>query len=447
MAGGVFKKNEAKVRPGVYVNIANGRQSTAFNASQRGVVVLPLIGYDYGPRDEFLEISKDSPDKYEAQLGRSVYDSENTFMIMINMILQNADRVYVYIPDSGKQASGTAEIGEATLNLKAKYKGTLGNKLQVSSVANPVDGFDVSVYLDGNEVETFESVKDASELADVSDYVEFTGTGALAAFASASLAGGTDETSGKGEITTFLDKCEKIKFNCMAFPSDDAALHAAVLTKIRYIRENIGWKCQAVVPNFPADYEGIINLTNSFSYGDVDLTTAEATAWLAGATAGASYSDSNTYRVVTGATGLIGEKSNEEAIAAIKAGETFFSLNEDGNVMLEYDSNSLVSFTKDTPPQANKNRPLRVYDTWCNDCLETFVPGQTNNDEDGWTNMEGTGKAMLKAYEADHAITNVDLDNDFIVDRSKSIDDKVYITAGLQATDSADKYYITTYAR
>lgn len=448
MAGGTFKNSQAKTRPGTYVNLKNGRARTPV-ASERGVGIIPLIGYDWGLRDELIQLTADSPDAHQAELGRSVYD-DNEFMLMVRMMLMGAATVYVYIPDGGTAATKAITVGEATLTATAKYKGTLGNKIQIVSVANPVSGFDVSVYLDGSEVEMFERCATFGDLAGVSEYVEFTGTAAtqLAAFASQTLSGGTDATgSSNTGVTAFLDKAEKVRFNTMCFPVTEAALQTALLTKIKYIRETIGWKCQAVAPNFAADYEGIINLVNAFTIEDTDLSVAQACAWLAGATAGADYVTSLTYATVAGATRVVGEMTNEEAVAAIKAGKTFFTIAEDGSVILEYDTNSLVTFTDDKPADANKNRPLRVYDSWCNDLLTTFVPGRYDNDSDGWTVVEGLGRALLAAYEEDGAITNVDAEADFVVDQEKSVGDSMYINSGIQAVDSADKYYITTIAR
>ena len=448
MAGGIFQNSALKTRPGTYVNLKNGRATTPVT-SVRGVALIPLSGYDWGPRGSFIRLSADGPDAHLAELGRSIYDDDDN-MRMLRLMLLNSATVYVYIVDGGAKATKSISLGEsATMTATAKYKGTLGNKIQIVSVANPTSGFDISIYLDGALVETFEKMATVGDLEGVSDYVDFTGTAAtaLAAFASQTLSGGTDTVTGNTGITDFLDKSEKIRFNTMCFPLTDAALQTALKTKIKYIRETIGWKCQAVAPNFVADYEGIINLTNSFVYDDTELTTAQACAWLAGATAGAAYNDSLTYAVVDGATGVVGELSNEAAIAAIKAGKTFFSVAEDQSVILEYDINSLTTFTSDKPADINKNRPLRVYDSWCNDLLTTFVPGTYDNDSDGWTVVEGLGRAMLRAYEEDGAITNVDLEADFVVDQEKSIGDSMYINSGLQAVDSADKYYITTIAR
>lgn len=447
MAGGTFNLAQKKIRPGTYVNTINGRRQNDEPAAA-GVATIPLLGYDWGPRGEWIILEAGSPDAFRAKLGRSVHDETNTFMIMLATMLMGAAVVYAYIPDIGAKASATKTFtGDVTVTFTAKYKGTLGNKISVVSVANPVSGFDVSVYLDGELVEIMEGLTNVADID--SEYIDAsaTGTVALEAFASATLANGTDGTVSNTEVTAYLDAAEGIRFNCMAFPSTDSSQQAALLTKIRYIRETIGWKCQAVAPDFVANYEGIINLTNAFKYGDVSLSKAQACAWLAGMTAGADFATSLTYRQVAGATGVVGILTNEQAISAIKAGKAFFITDENGNVVLETDINSRTTFDSTTPANINKNRPLRVYDQFANDCLVTFRPNQFDNNEAGYQAIEGVGRGMLVAYESSGAIQNVDAENDFVVDRSQSADDYVVINVGLQALDSIEKYYIQVIAR
>ena len=444
MAGGTFKLSTPKVRPGTYVNIRNGKQPTASSAPS-GVAIIPLIGYDWGPRGEMIHLTNESPDAAKIKFGRSIYD-DNEFMIMLQLIFLNATEVYVYIADGGEKAKGTITLKNGTGNVVAKYPGSLGNKIKIVSVANPDGGFDISIVLNGSEVELIEGATKITDLK--SDYVDFSGEGELTAFASASLTGGTDEESKQNaSVATFLDMAEKIKFNYMAFPTSEESLITAAVSKIKYIRNSIGWKCGLVVAESAADYEDIYNLTNSFEYAGIKLTTVQATAWLAGAAAAAGYTTSLTYTTVTGATAVVGGKTNEEAIQSIKHGETFFTSSESGDVILEYDVNSKVTFTQDDPVDILKGRPCRVYDSFANDLLLTFVPGKFDNDPTGWTVMEGLGRAILKAYQNDRAIQNVDEENDFIVDRGASTGDSVYITCGIQPVDSAEKYYFTVIAR
>lgn len=444
MAGGTFKLSSPKVRPGAYVVTKNGKQPTASNAPS-GIAIIPLIGYDWGPRGEMIHLTNESPDAAKVKFGRSIYD-DNECMVMLQLMFLNATEVYTYIAGGGEKAKGTITLKSGTGNVAAKYPGTLGNKLKVVSVANPEGGFDVSVVLDGSEVELIEGATKVTDLK--SDYVDFAGEGELAAFASASLTGGTNEDSKvNASVATFLDMAEKIKFNCMALPTSEASLITAAVTKIKYIRNSIGWKCGLVVANSAADYENIYNLTNAAEYAGEELTIPQSAAWLAGAIAAAGYTSSLTYKIFTGATGVVGAKTNEEAIQAIKKGEIFFTVSESGDVIVEYDVNSKVTFTQDDPADIMKGRPCRVYDSFANDLLLTFVPGRFNNDPTGWTVMEGLGRAILKAYQNDGAIQNVDEENDFLVDRGASTGDSVYISCGIQPVDSAEKYYFTVIAR
>lgn len=444
MAGGTFKLSSPKVRPGAYVVTKNGKQPTASNAPS-GIAIIPLIGYDWGPRGEMIHLTNESPDAAKVKFGRSIYD-DNECMVMLQLMFLNATEVYTYIAGGGEKAKGTITLKSGTGNVTAKYPGTLGNKLKIVSVANPEGGFDVSVVLDGSEVELIEGATKVTDLK--SDYVDFAGEGELTAFASASLAGGTNEDSKvNASVATFLDMAEKIKFNCMALPTSDTSLITAAVTKIKYIRNSIGWKCGLVVANSAADYENIYNLTNAAEYAGEKLTIPQSAAWLAGALAAAGYTSSLTYKIFTGATGVVGAKTNEEAIQAIKKGEIFFTVSESGDVIVEYDVNSKVTFTQDDPADIMKGRPCRVYDSFANDLLLTFVPGSFNNDATGWTVMEGLGRAILKAYQNDGAIQNVDEENDFVVDRGSSAGDSVYITCGIQPVDSAEKYYFTVIAR
>lgn len=443
MAGGTFKPSQPKVRPGVYVNVKNGRAPEAVEAAS-GICMIPLLGYDYGPKGEWIHLTAESPDAEKTKLGRSIYD-DNMSMRMIALAFQNATEVYVGICNTGgKEASG--KIGEVTAT--AKYAGTLGNKLKIVTAANPTEtgSFDVSVFLDGSEVEYFEKVSKYSDVE--SGYVTFDkSSSAITATAGVSLSGGTDGENSTAGFAKMLDAVEKYHFDCMAVPTSDQSLITSVLSKIKYIRNSIGWKCTAVFANFAADYEAAYNLTNGFVYDGADVDALHATAWLAGAVAGADYTTSLTYTQVSGATGLVDEKNNEASIEAIKKGEIFFSVDEAGDIILEYDRNSKVTFTQDDPVDIYKGRPLRVYDTLANELLLTFVPNRFNNDSNGWDVMEGIGRSILKAYQNDGAIQNVDLENDFVIDRAQSKGESVYITVGIQPIDSAEKYYFTVISK
>ena len=442
MAGGTFDKSVGKVRPGTYINFEASNQST-LGSSDRGTVLIPLINHSYGPEKEFITISNGSVDSAIDKLGYSVYDDDPS-MLLIREAFKNASTVIVYIAKAGTKATGTG----GGLSAQAKYGGSRGNALSYSVAANPVAGFDVSVYLDGSTVEAFEGVTNVSALVD-SKYITFTaseGT-SLEAVAGVSLTGGTDGTAANSDIAAFLDDMESVNFNTLAFPVTEESLLAACVTKIKYLRENVGRGVKAVVPDYKADYEGIINVTNSVIINGVTLSDAQATAWVAGADASASNVQSNTHKIYVGAESVANAKTHEQAVAAIQNGEFFFSYSENGDVIVEYDINSLTSFTDRKDKSYSKNRVLRVFDSFAESIRLNFPPNKYSNNENGWDIMDGMGRSILKQFFDAGAIRNVDYDSDFAVVRGESKGDSTYFNVGLQPVDSAEKLYFTVKTR
>ena len=446
MAGGTFDRLAGKTRPGTYINFESTRQDTVGN-SERGNVLLPLIGHNFGPAKTFITLTAAAPDAERLKLGYSVYDEENEQMLLIREAFKNASKVIIYITESGEKAKATA----APLTVTAKYGGTRGNDIRFSVVANPVGGFDVNVFLDTEKTATYEGVKKVEDLIAVAAedaLVTFTGTGDLVAVAGTNLTGGTDVVSTNADVSGFIDKMEAVKFNTLCFPVTESALQTAAKTKIKYMRESMGKGVQVVMPDAVSpDYEGVISVTNGVVVGGKSLSHAQACAWVAGVTAAASCTKSNTYAVYDGATDIVDAKSNEEAIAAINNGELFFSFSEEGKVVVEYDINSLVSFVKPKDKTYRKNRVIRVFDAFAETVQLNFPPNKYDNSPTGWEVMKGIGKTLLKIYEDMGAIKNVDYDNDFLIDTSLSSGDETYFNVGLEPVDAAEKLYFTIKTR
>lgn len=450
MAGGTFDKSVGKVRPGTYINFTSARQDSV-SGSERGTVILPLANTDYGPAGELITLTASAPDGAKAKLGYSIYDDDPSGnMLLIREAFKGANSVIVYICSNGTAAASGTGGG---LSATAKYKGSRGNAISFSAAANPIDGFDIDVYLDGNLAESFENVTTAAELAD-SKYITFTAVEGteISAVAGVTLTGGKDSAASNEGVSAFLDAAEGIAWNTMAFPFNDASLQAAVKTKIKYMRENVGKCVQAVCPNFAADYEGIINITNSYAIEGKDLTTAQATAYAAGITAGASSVESNTNRTVESAVRVVGAKNHEASVAAINAGEFFFSVSDAGNVVVEYDINSLVTIPSGKDKTYRKNRVIRVFDSLSESIKANFPPNKFDNDEDGWGVMEGIGRTILKQFGPRSeggigAVKNIDYDNDFSVDRELSVGDETFFNVGVEPVDGAEKLYFTITTR
>jgi hypothetical protein len=442
MAGGTFDKNVSKVRPGTYINFESTRTDLV-GGSVRGIVVIPLISMAYGLQKQFITLQNTAPDAAFDKLGYSIYDGAQPDMVNVREAFKRAQTVIVYNASTGgTKASGTG----GGLSATAKYEGTRGNSLTYAVVANPVSGFDVTVTLAGSKVSEYKAVTSADSLAN-DLWITFTASGDLAAEAGVTLAGGVDATRTNTDITDFLAGLEGIRFNTLAFTPTDTSLFAACVTTIKGLRENSGKYVKAVVSNYNADYEGIINVTNGVVIGDTTLPPAKAVAWVAGADAAATNTESLTYSPYEGATGISGVKTNEQAIAAINNGEFFFSMSEAGTVVVETDINSLVTLTADKDKTYRKNRVIRVLDTFGDAIKAEFPPNKFNNTDEGWDVMEGVGRAVLMRFLNDGAIQNVDYENDFVVDRGSSSGDETYFEVALQPVDSAEKLYFTVSTR
>lgn len=466
MAGGRFDKLIGKERPGTYINFESGRDNNAIKTGTRGTVIVPLPKPTYGPAKKFIKLTTDNPDAEAATFGYSIYDNDpNRQMLLIREAFKRATTVYVYILTEGKKAQAeiTMTIQAAdeetstdavTNNLTAiaRYGGSRGNALTVTVDANPLGGYDVIIHLDGSKVTQYEGLNTVEELIALDNpYISFMGEGSLGETAGQNLAGGSDEEAVNMDITAFIDEWENVKFNTVAFPFDGEGaenVKQAALTKVKYMRDSMGRGVQVVIPDAGnMDYEGVINVTNSVSLNGDVLSRAEVCSWVAGATAGATNTQSLTYNLYAGATEVVDLKTNEEAIAAIKAGEFFFSVSDDKEVVVEYDINSLITFADKKDKSYRKNRVIRVYDTFQEAVQLNFPPNKFDNDSDGWEIMEGIGKTVLRQFADAGAIKNVSYDEDFLVDREASVDDETYFNIGLQAVDSAEKLYFTVTTR
>ena len=122
-------------------------------------------------------------------------------------------------------------------------------------------------------------------------------------------------------------------------------------------------------------------------------------------------------------------------------------MSEENKIIAEYDINSLTSFKQPKDETYRKNRVIRVFDTFQESVQLNFPPNKYNNGPVGWDTMEGVGKSILKQFLDAGAISDVDYDADFLVDRDASYGDKTYFDVNLKPLDSSEKLFFTTHTR
>ncbi|WIV11378.1 phage tail sheath C-terminal domain-containing protein [Proteiniborus sp. MB09-C3] len=252
----------------------------------------------------------------------------------------------------------------------------------------------------------------------------------------------------EAEITVALNTLKTEIFNTLCYPYDDEAYESnklAIATWIKAMRDDEGIKSQVVLANYKGDYEGVINVTHGVKFADgVILTPAQATAWVAGVTAGANINQSNTGRKYLGAIDVVPRMTKSEMETAITAGEFIFKVDTAQNVTAVYDVNSLTTVTADKGKQFAKNRVIRTIDGINNDIVEIFESsyvGKINNNGDGRSLLRATLIEYFNELQRLNAIQNF-IPEDVTV--NQGIDsDAVVIDCYIQPVDSVEKMYIT----
>ena len=258
------------------------------------------------------------------------------------------------------------------------------------------------------------------------------------------------ETHDADAVNAALKKLKTVQFNTLCYPYDTepeaASSNKTVITEwIKSMREEEGVKCQAVLANHEADSEGIINVVQGVILTDgTRLTAAETTAWVAGATAGAGITTSNTGMKYMGAVDVSPRMTKTEMETAVKAGKLIFKVDSAQNVTIVSDINSLTTTMPEKGKFFTKNRVIRTLDNLANDIsliFESNYVGQANNTEDG--------RALLRAGLVDYltvlqnmaAIQNFETD-DVTVKAGNDID-AVVVEVWVQPVDSVEKIYTT----
>jgi hypothetical protein len=257
---------------------------------------------------------------------------------------------------------------------------------------------------------------------------------------------GTSHTD--STLSTALAALKTVHFNTLCYPYDGAEYtenKTTIVTWIKTLRSEDGVKAQVVLANHTADDESVINVANGVVLsGGTALTAAQATAWVAGVTAGANINQSNTGKIYSGAVDVTPRMTKSEMEAAISAGKFIFKVDSAQNVSAVYDINSLTTTTVDKGAVFQKNRVIRTIDGINSDIVEIFESnyiGKINNNADGRTLLRSSLIEYFKELQRLSAIQNFE-EKDVMV--SVGLDsDAVVIDCYIQPVDSVEKIYIT----
>lgn len=431
MASGTFT-TQNKVRPGVYVNFNSQSQSVG-GIGERGIVTIPL-SLSWGEPNKVItiEAGEDTFDK----LGYLSSD-----LLLVKEALRRAKTLLLYRINSGTKATATNE----NITVTAKWGGIRGNDITVvieEDIDNP-GLFTVKTLVSGQEVDvqtagTIESLKE-------NNWAAFSGTGALTATAGIPLTGGTDGAVTNQNYVDYLSAIEVFDFNTMALPVTDNDLKGIFVSFCKRFREEEGKKIQVVLENYPqGDYEGIISVKNGVILSDgKELTPAQCTAWVAGATAGAGVNEFITYTAYDDAVDVTPKYTNTQIISALKSGEFLFTADR-GRAIVEQDINTLTTFTLEKGKAFGKNRVIRILDGVNNDFVKLFNDfyiGKVSNNDDGRNLLKNECVNYLDELQDMGAIQNFESQGDITIQQGND-SDSVYIETYVQPVDAVEKIYM-----
>ncbi|MFC9657028.1 phage tail sheath family protein [Bacillus subtilis] len=460
MNGGTFTVGKEKERAGIYFNFKTTAEDRV-SVGERGTVALPIAS-SWGEVKKFISIS--SIEDLNKKVGLNIDDPS---LLLLREAMKKASTVLLYRLTEGLRAQ--ADISEG-VKATALYGGTKGNDIIIRITENVIDSskVDVTTYLDQSEVDK-QTVSKAEELK-ANKLVEFTGkgdltvsipltgtapedvSGDLPASSGIRLLGGTDKTPTNADYTAFLEAAETEYFDTIALPvEDNEQLKATFVAFIKRLRDNQGLKVQGVLSNYKGDHEGIINVTGGVLLEDgTEITPEKATAWVAGASAGATFNQSLTFVEYAGAVDVLTRLDNDQVIQRLANGEFLFTYDSrDKSVSVEKDINSLTSLTAEKNKMFQKNKIVRVLDAINNDLtsqLKALIKSRKASGSDVPATNDGLQfvKTLITQYlsvlQDNGGITNFDSENDITI-ALNSDRDGFLIDLAVQPVDAAEKFY------
>lgn len=421
LGGGIYL-TQNKILPGAYINFVSKAVATA-TLTDRGVVAFGF-DLDWGKDNEVFSVIEDDVIKNSLQIFGYDYSSDK--LNGIKDIFKNSNTLYAYrLNSGGAKASNTY--------CTAKYAGVRGNDLKVAIAKNvdEPDNFDVSVYL-GTRVVVSQTVAKAADLAE-NPWVDWKKESTLTVTANTPLSGGTNGTSDATSHQKFIDKIEAYPdVNAIGYAGNDSSIKALYAAWVKYMRDDVGVKLQAVLFGYPADSEAIVNVKNS----------ADVVYWATGVIAGTAVNASATNKRYDGNFPVSTDYTQAQLIGCINNGEWVLHKVGDEIHVLK-DINSLTTVTVDKGEIFKDNQTIRIIDQIATATASIFNSkylGHVPNDNDGRLSLWGDLCKIHQDLQNIRALENFK-NEDISVERG---DDKhsVLVNENITVINTMEKLYM-----
>lgn len=486
MAGGTWR-TQNKVRPGVYINVkGDGKPVLATSLGRLLMFQNKPLGWG---KNGIIELTATSD--FIALTGHKNTDE---VLAPVNEALKNAETVLLLNDFTGGTKATNTKSGVYTVT--AKYAGEQGNNINVSFAPSPVVGdantqdVTVTTIFGTKQVDqvkitlpkadtdsiTKAGLTKEEQLEIHNDYVDITfGTptdvnselaakgesyplytaifnGLTQSATNVTLTGGT---SGTNNVTNDIHDYLENEYYAVATTAgweESSNIHKLLAEEIKLLRENVGIKVRAVIPNttnVAYNYEGVSTVLNGYVLNDGTVITPNiATARFAGMSASATPDQALTYTQLDDAVEAKPKLNNDKTIAALNAGQIVFTTLAGSRVVIEQDINSLTKFTSEKSKDFSKNRIIRTLDEICTNTTQTFETsflGKVSNNEAG----RNVFKANRIGYLTDLQNKNMirDFENSDLTLSQGDEKDAVLMELYVTPVDAMEKLYVNLIVR
>lgn len=427
--GGIWE-TQNKERPDAYINFETNSLNT-MGLDSNGALVVPVT-LDWGEVGKFIKLSSNT--KFRALFGKSLGD-----ILPIREAFKATSNIFLYnLNGEGEKAKATAEGFTAT----AKFGGTDGNKIHVTTTAGLDGSTVVKTYFDAIQVGS--QKVSASEELESNDYVDFSGS-LPTSDATLTLTGGTTLAATNESISEFASALDTLNFKVVAYGTDDSTTKALLSLKAKELREQVGRRVTFVTDKYnAADHESTVSIKNGVTLDGGEVLTAKEAVYWFGAAFAASTVGSLTYAKYPGAIEAE-PMTNDEIIQALQDGHIVYSV-DDGDVVVEQDINTFRSFTEKKNQDFRKGKISRGMDIIHNNTRHIFRKyfiGKINNDPEGNGRdlfKKQIMKSVLDPYKR-LGVIKAYLPEDIFIEQGDE-KDAVYAVLGITFVDAMEKLYM-----
>lgn len=486
MAGGTWRIQN-KRRPGVYINV-RGDGKPVLTTSLGRLLMFQNKPLGWGKKG-IIELTATSD--FTALTGHKNTDK---VLAPVYEALKDAETVLLLNDFDGGVKATAKKDGVYTIN--AKYEGEQGNNISVSftpaPLADSANTQDVTVttifgtkQVDQVKITLPKASADAIAAAELTkedqlevhnDYVDITfgtnpadvtkelnGKGEYPLYtaifngltqnaANVSLAGGTNGTN---KVVDDMNDYLENEFYAVATTAgwdESSNIHKLLVEEIKLLRENVGIKVRAVVPNEQGavyNYEGVSTVLNGYVLNDGTVITPNiAAARFAGMSASATPDQALTYTQLDDAAEARPKLNNDKTIEALNAGQIVFTTRAGNRVVIEQDINSLTKFTSVKPKDFSKNRIIRTLDEICTNTTQTFETsflGKVSNNEAGRNVFKANRIGYLTGLQNQNMIR--DFENSDLTLSQGDEKDAVLMELYVTPVDAMEKLYVNLIVR